>query len=117
MLVIYASSSCINVQLWIISNVFNVWVELTAKDCLNIGIYAFYLGEYARAVEWIEESYILAGLENNSTVTQDAVIEVLDEVQDAVLLTKPLINYCTFGLTTIFLVSRTARPVARANGR
>lgn len=48
------------------------------------------MGEYARAVEWIEQSYILAGLENNPTVTQDFVVEILDEVQETVLLTKPL---------------------------
>jgi prolyl 4-hydroxylase len=51
--------------------------ELTAQDCLFMGKHAFNAGAYARAVEWFEESYILAGLENNKTIRQDQVMEFI----------------------------------------
>lgn len=51
--------------------------ELTAQDCLFMGKHAFNAGAYARAVEWFEESYILAGLENNQTIRQDQVMEFI----------------------------------------
>ena len=52
-------------------------IELTAQDCLFMGKHAFNAGAYARAVEWFEESYILAGLEKNATVRQDQVMEFI----------------------------------------
>lgn len=52
-------------------------VELTAQDCLFMGKHAFNAGAYARAVEWFEESYILAGQENNRTLRQDQVMEFI----------------------------------------
>ncbi|XP_046647216.1 prolyl 4-hydroxylase subunit alpha-2-like [Daphnia pulicaria] len=60
----------------------NLWgrqtrAELTAQDCLFMGKHAFNAGAYARAVEWFEESYILAGLENNKTIRQDQVMEFI----------------------------------------
>ena len=55
--------------------------ELTAQDCLFMGKHAFNAGAYARAVEWFEESYILAGMENNQTVRQD---QVMDFIQHAI---------------------------------
>jgi hypothetical protein len=42
-----------------------------------MGKLAFNDGAYARAVEWFEESYILAGSENNETISQDHVAEIL----------------------------------------
>lgn len=42
-----------------------------------MGKHAFNDGAYARAVEWFEESYILAGLENNRTIRQDQVMELI----------------------------------------
>ncbi|XP_046438574.1 prolyl 4-hydroxylase subunit alpha-2-like isoform X3 [Daphnia pulex] len=64
----------------------NLWgrqtrAELTAQDCLFMGKHAFNAGAYARAVEWFEESYILAGLENNKTIRQD---QVMDFIQHAI---------------------------------
>lgn len=58
----------------------NLWgrqthAELTAQDCLFMGKHAFNAGIYARAIEWFQESYVLAGLENNRTVRQDQVME------------------------------------------
>lgn len=50
---------------------------MTALDCLFMGKLAFNDGAYARAVEWFEESYILAGSENNETISQDHVAEIL----------------------------------------
>ncbi len=38
-----------------------------------MGQVASNLGFYARSVEWLEQSYILAGIENNQTVPQDEV--------------------------------------------
>ncbi|EFX74258.1 hypothetical protein DAPPUDRAFT_22132, partial [Daphnia pulex] len=60
----------------------NLWgrqtrAELTAQDCLFMGKHAFNARAYARAVEWFEESYILAGLENNKTIRQDQVMEFI----------------------------------------
>lgn len=55
----------------------SVYTELTAQDCLFMGKHAFNAGAYARAVEWFEESYILAGLENNKTIRQDQVMEFI----------------------------------------
>ncbi|XP_057374183.1 prolyl 4-hydroxylase subunit alpha-1-like isoform X2 [Daphnia carinata] len=60
----------------------NLWgrqtrAELTAQDCLFMGKHAFNAGAYARAVEWFEESYILAGQENNRTLRQDQVMEFI----------------------------------------
>lgn len=60
--------------------------ELTAQDCLFMGKHAFNAGAYARAVEWFEESYILAGLEKNETVRQD---QVADFIQHAVNMVIP----------------------------
>uniref|UniRef100_A0A0P5MAM3 procollagen-proline 4-dioxygenase n=1 Tax=Daphnia magna TaxID=35525 RepID=A0A0P5MAM3_9CRUS len=56
--------------------------ELTALDCLFMGKHAFDEGAYARAVEWLEESYILAGLENNQTIRQDHIMEVIQQAID-----------------------------------
>lgn len=56
---------------------FYIPIELTAQDCLFMGKHAFNDGAYARAVEWFEESYILAGLENNRTIRQDQVMELI----------------------------------------
>ncbi len=63
-------------------------IELTAQDCLFMGKHAFNAGAYARAVEWFEESYILAGMENNQTVRQD---QVMDFIQHAITMVLPLI--------------------------
>ena len=49
-------------------------IELTAQDCFIFGQAAFNMGGYARAVEWLEQSYILAGKENNQIVRQDQVM-------------------------------------------
>jgi len=35
-------------------------------------------GAYARAVEWFEEAFVLAGLEANKTIHQDHVLEFLN---------------------------------------
>lgn len=42
-----------------------------------MGKHAFNDGAYARAVEWLEESYVLAGLEKNETIEQDHVAEII----------------------------------------
>ena len=60
--------------------------ELTALDCLFMGKLAFNDGVYARAVEWFEESYILAGSENNETISQDHVAEILQYAIGSVLI-------------------------------
>ena len=44
--------------------------------------------KYARAVEWFEEAYILAGKENNQTIGQQ---QVLDIMKEAVQLVKMVI--------------------------
>ena len=54
-----------------------IHLELTAQDCLFMGKHAFNAGIYARAVEWFQESYILAGLEGNQTVRQDQVMDFI----------------------------------------
>lgn len=55
-----------------------------------MGKHAFNDGAYARAVEWFEESYILAGLENNETLKQDHIAEIIQYAIDKVYL---FINY------------------------
>ena len=52
-----------------------------------MGKHAFNAGAYARAVEWFEESYILAGLENNRTIRQDQVMEFIQHAINMVYLT------------------------------
>jgi hypothetical protein len=51
-----------------------------------MGKHAFNDGAYARAVEWFEESYILAGLENNETIKQDHIAEIIQYAIDKVYL-------------------------------
>lgn len=51
-----------------------------------MGKHAFNAGAYARAVEWFEESFILAGLENNQTVRQDQVMEFVQHAINMVSL-------------------------------
>ena len=58
---------------------------MTALDCLFMGKLAFNDGAYVRAVEWFEESYILAGSENNETISQDHVAEILQYAIGSVL--------------------------------
>lgn len=53
-----------------------------------MGKHAFDEGAYARAVEWLEESYILAGLENNQTIRQDHIMEVIQQAIDKVKNTR-----------------------------
>lgn len=53
--------------------------ELTAQDCLFMGKHAYNAGAYARAVEWFEQSFVLAGLESNQTIRQDHVLEFLQQ--------------------------------------
>ncbi|CAG0916324.1 unnamed protein product [Notodromas monacha] len=58
----------------------NVWgfpskAGLTALDCLYVGRTSYDHGMHARAVEWFEESYRLAGLERNATVDQNVVLQ------------------------------------------
>lgn len=71
--------------------------ELTAQDCLFMGKHAFNAGIYARAIEWFQESYVLAGLENNRTVRQDQVMEF---VQHTIKLVSrpvhPFMRYYSF---------------------
>lgn len=52
--------------------------ELKAQDCLFMGKNALNSGAYARAVEWFEEAFVLAGLEANKTIHQDHVLEFLN---------------------------------------
>ena len=49
-----------------------------------MGKHAFNDGAYARAIEWLEESYILAGLENNETIRQDHTAEIIQYAIDKV---------------------------------
>lgn len=60
-----------------------------------MGKHAFNAGAYARAVEWFEESYILAGLENNQTVRQDQVMDFIQHAINMVViaLRKPHMRY------------------------
>jgi hypothetical protein len=51
-----------------------------------MGKHAFNDGAYARAVEWFEESYILAGMENNETIKQDHIAEIIQYAIDKVYL-------------------------------
>jgi len=46
---------------------------LTAQDCFFFGQAAVNVGFYARGVEWLEQSYSLAGNENNEIVHQDKI--------------------------------------------
>lgn len=52
--------------------------ELTAQDCLFMGKHALNNGALARAVEWFEEAFALAGLESNQTINQNQVLEYLN---------------------------------------
>ncbi len=58
---------------------------MTAQDCLFMGKHAFNAGIYARAVEWFQEAYILAGMEGNQTVRQD---QVMDFIQHTIKLVR-----------------------------
>ena len=49
-----------------------------------MGKHSFNLGLYGRAVEWFEEAYTLAGLEHNTTVTQEQIISFLATATKAV---------------------------------
>jgi len=51
--------------------------ELTAQDCLYMGKHAQNSGALARAVEWFEEAFVLAGSESNRNIHQDHVAETL----------------------------------------
>ena len=53
-----------------------------------MGKHAFNAGAYARAVEWFEESYILAGVENNKTLRQDQVMEFIQHAINMVFTLK-----------------------------
>ena len=44
-----------------------------------MGKHAYNAGAYARAVEWFEQSFVLAGLESNQTIRQDHVLEFLQQ--------------------------------------
>lgn len=63
-----------------------------------MGKHAFNARAYARAVEWFEESYILAGLENNQTIRQDQVMEF---IQHAINMVKK--NSTSPGSLALFL--------------
>ena len=47
------------------------------KHCYNMGF-------YARAIEWFQEAYTLAGREGNRTLTQDQALQFLDLAIQAV---------------------------------
>jgi len=64
-----------------------------------MGKHAFNAGAYARAVEWFEESYILAGLENNKTIRQDQVMEF---IQHAINMVFTFNNISTRDLFVMF---------------
>ena len=52
--------------------------RLSAKDCLFIGKHCFNGGVLSRSIEWFEEAWMLAGEEENSTVSQAQVKQFLD---------------------------------------
>jgi len=52
--------------------------RLSAQDCLFMGKHCYNGGVLSRSIEWFEEAWMLAGEEENSTVSQDQVKQFLD---------------------------------------
>lgn len=53
--------------------------ELTAEDCFALGKTLIENQWYARAMDWFDEAYVLAGVENNKTIGQDQVMEIIGQ--------------------------------------
>ena len=49
-----------------------------------MGKHSFNMGMYYNAIEWFEEAHTLAGLEGNSTLTQDQVMDFINTAVRAV---------------------------------
>lgn len=52
--------------------------RLSAQDCLFMGKHCYNGGILSRSIEWFEEAWILAGEEENATVSQTQVQQFLD---------------------------------------
>ena len=50
--------------------------RLSAQDCLFMGKHCYNGGILSRSIEWFEEAWILAGEEQNSTVSSVSVWRV-----------------------------------------
>jgi len=53
--------------------------KLSAQDCLFMGKHCYNGGILSRSIEWFEEAWMLAGEEENSTVSQTQVQSFLDQ--------------------------------------
>ena len=52
--------------------------KLSAQDCLFMGKHCYNGGVLSRSIEWFEEAWMLAGEEENATVSQAQVKQFLD---------------------------------------
>ncbi len=63
---------------------FRTKAGLNAQDCLYVGQMSYNQGMFARAVEWFEEAYRLAGVEQNPSVNQHVALQFLTNAVRAV---------------------------------
>ena len=63
---------------YFIMELFLIDTNFALQDCLFMGKHCFNGGIYSRSLEWFEEAYAVAALENNKTLRQDQIQPFLD---------------------------------------